>query len=66
MSIKFHFQVPITAETSASVASQLAVVTSDPSGITVEELSTVVEIAEQLIHAGRSDVQVGGVILLLA
>ena len=48
----------VTAETSAGVASQLSVVTSDPSGITVEELSTVVEIAEQLVHAGRSNIQV--------
>jgi hypothetical protein len=52
------FQVPVTPETSAGIASQLAVVTSDPTGITVEELSTVVEIAEQLIHIGRTDVQV--------
>ena len=50
--------MPVTAETSVGVALQLAVVTSDPSGITVEELSTVVEIVEQLIHAGRSDIQV--------
>ena len=52
--------MPVTAETSASVASQLAVVTSDPSGVTVEELSTIVEITEQLVHAASSDVQVGG------
>lgn len=52
------FQVTVTAETSAGVASQLAVVTSDPVGLTVEELSTVVGIAEQLILNGRSNVQV--------
>ena len=59
MIVKSNFQIPVTSETSAGIASQLAVVTSDPIGITVEELSTVVEIAEQLIHIGRTDVQVG-------
>ena len=61
-----HFQVPVTSETSAEIASQLAVVTSDPIGITVEELSTIVEIAEQLIHIGRTDVQVHHPLCMIA
>ena len=40
------------------VATQLATVTSDPNGITVQELSTVVEIAEQLVQVGSSSIEV--------